>query len=219
MASSPTQQDAPQLLKWTHCQNCTKLLKLLSTHFICTYLRKFPFSPATRQILEKISPELIQQLNDVKSRVMASPRNLDVDSIVHVHASLQRERQSYWHLIIITTMHNYDHRNPLLLPTLLFIPQNITLFFYTQSSKPSYSYPITLLHTPPRNKLSNKHRSPKDRNFYDVLATSHLERLTLTASKTKRQYETASSLRTSAREHSNSAMLANSRPDNTSNRK
>jgi len=57
------------------------------------------------QILEKISPELIQQLNDVKSRVMASPRNLDVDSIVHVHhASLQRERQSYWHLIIITTV-------------------------------------------------------------------------------------------------------------------
>jgi len=57
------------------------------------------------QILEKISPELIQQLNYVKSRVMASPRNLDVDSIVHVHyASLQRERQSYWHLIIITTL-------------------------------------------------------------------------------------------------------------------
>jgi len=57
------------------------------------------------QILEKISPELIQQLNDVKSRVMASPRNLDIDSTVHVHhASLQQERQSYWHLIIITTV-------------------------------------------------------------------------------------------------------------------
>jgi hypothetical protein len=57
------------------------------------------------RILEKISLELIQQLNDVKSRVMASPRNLDVDSTVHVHhASLQQERQSYWHLIIITTV-------------------------------------------------------------------------------------------------------------------
>jgi len=94
-----------QLLKCTHCQNCTKLLKLLSTHFICTYLRKSPSSPTTRQILEKISPELIQQLNDVKPRVTASPRNLAVDSIVHVHhASLQQQRQSYWHLIIITTV-------------------------------------------------------------------------------------------------------------------
>jgi len=57
------------------------------------------------QILDKLSPELIQQLNDVKSRVMTSPRNLDVDSIVHVHhASLQQERQSYCHLIIIRTV-------------------------------------------------------------------------------------------------------------------
>jgi hypothetical protein len=57
------------------------------------------------QFLEKISAELIQQLNDVKSRVMASPRNLDIDSIVHVHhASLKQERQSDWHLIIITTV-------------------------------------------------------------------------------------------------------------------
>ena len=107
MASSPTQQDAPsQLLKCTHCQNCTKLLKLLSTHFICTYLRKISIVPDHEtQILEKISPELIQQLNDVKSRVMASPRNLDVDSVVHVHHnSLQQERQSYWHSIIITTV-------------------------------------------------------------------------------------------------------------------
>jgi len=56
-------------------------------------------------ILEKILPELIQQLNEIKSRVMASPSNLDVDSILHVHhASLQQERQSYWHLIIITTV-------------------------------------------------------------------------------------------------------------------
>ena len=169
MASSPTLQDAPsQLLKCTRCQNCTKLLKLLSTHFICTYLRKSPSSPTTTQILEKIS-ELIQQLNDVKSHVMASPRNLDVDSIVHVHhVSLQRERQSYWHLIIITTMHNYDHWNSLLLPTLLFIPQNITSFFYTQTSEPSHktsSYPITFLHTPSRKKRSNEHQSLKERNF------------------------------------------------------
>jgi len=54
------------------------------------------------QILGKLSPELIQQLDGVKSRVMASPRNLDVDNIVHVnHASLQQERQSHWNLIII----------------------------------------------------------------------------------------------------------------------
>jgi len=36
---------------------------------------------------------------------MASPRTLDVDSILHVHqTSLQRERQSYWHLLIVTTV-------------------------------------------------------------------------------------------------------------------
>jgi len=57
------------------------------------------------QILEKLSPELIQQLDGVKSRVMASPRNLDVDNIVHVHhVSLQQERQSYWNLIVIATV-------------------------------------------------------------------------------------------------------------------
>jgi len=110
-------------------------------------------------------------------------------------------------------MHNYDHRNPLLLPTLLFILQNITLFFYTQTSKPSYrtsSYPITFLHTPPRNKRSNKHRYPKKRNFYDIPpTTSQLEGITLNASKTKQHHETASSLQTSAREHSSSATLAN----------
>ena len=111
-------------------------------------------------------------------------------------------------------MHNYDYRNPLLLPTFLFITQNITLFFYTQTSKSSYttsSYSITLLHTPPRNKRSNKHRSTKERNFHDVLTTSHLEGLTLTASKMKRHHDTASSLQTSAREHRNSAHIANSR--------
>jgi len=54
------------------------------------------------QILEKLSPELIQQLDGVKSRVLASPRILDVDNIVHVHhVSL---RQSYWNLIVITTV-------------------------------------------------------------------------------------------------------------------
>ena len=57
------------------------------------------------QILDKLSPELIQQLDGVKSRVMASPRNLDVDNIVHVHhVSLQQERQSYWNLIVIATV-------------------------------------------------------------------------------------------------------------------
>jgi hypothetical protein len=57
------------------------------------------------QILEKISPELIQQLNDIKSPVMAPPRTLDLDSITRVHrTSLQRDQQTYWHLIIITTV-------------------------------------------------------------------------------------------------------------------
>ena len=88
--------------------------------------------------------------------------------------------------------------------------------------KPSYrtsSYPITFLHTPPRNKRSNKHRSPKERNFYDVLATTcQLEVITLNARKTKRCHETVSSLQTSAREYGNSATQAKF-PDNTSIRK
>jgi len=58
-----------------------------------------------KQILVKLSPKLIQQLDGVNSRVMATPRNLDVDKIVHArHVSLQQERQSYWNLIVITTV-------------------------------------------------------------------------------------------------------------------
>jgi hypothetical protein len=50
------------------------------------------------QILEQIPPEVTQHLDDVKSCVMASPRILDIDNIVHVHhASLQQQRQSYCH--------------------------------------------------------------------------------------------------------------------------
>jgi len=138
-----------------------KLLKLLSTHFICAYLRKSPSSPTTRQILEKISPELIQQLDDVKSRVMASPCNLDVDSIVHVHhASLQQERQSYWYLIIITTVCTITIIGILCFSLRSCLYRKILpLFFYIQTSKPSYrtsSYPITILHTPPEtNEATN----------------------------------------------------------------
>jgi hypothetical protein len=45
------------------------------------------------QILDKISPELIQQLNNVKSRVMAPPCTLNLDSITHVQrTSLQRDQ-------------------------------------------------------------------------------------------------------------------------------
>jgi hypothetical protein len=64
------------------------------------------FSNVTKhetQILEQIPPEVLQQLDYVKTRVMASPRNLDIDSIVHMHqASLQQDRQLYCHLIITT---------------------------------------------------------------------------------------------------------------------
>jgi hypothetical protein len=61
------------------------------------------------------------------------------------------------------SMHNYNHRNPLLLPTLLFIPQNTTLFSYTQTSIPrTSSYPIIFFHTPPSNKRSKRHRSSKN---------------------------------------------------------
>ena len=113
------------------------------------------------QILEKISPELIQQLNDVKSRVMASPRNLDIDSTVHVHhASLQQERQSYWHLIIITTVCTITIIGILCFSLRSCLYRKILpLFFYIQTSKPSYrtsSYPITILHTPPEtNEATN----------------------------------------------------------------
>ena len=139
------------------------------------------------QILEKLSPELIQQLDGIKSRVMASPRNLDVDNIVHVHhVSLQQERQSYWNLIVIATMHDYVHGNPLLLLTLSHIPSNITLLSYTQTPKTSHvtsSNPITI-HTQPRNKRSNQHWLAEERDFHNVfVTTSHLEGIILNASR------------------------------------
>jgi hypothetical protein len=80
--------------------------------------------------------------------------------------------------------HNYDNGNPLLFPRFLFIPQHPTFLIYTKTSKSSYrisSYPITFLRTPLRNERRIEHRSPKERNYLDVLATSQLEVLTLNA--------------------------------------
>ena len=83
-------------------------------------------------------------------------------------------------------MHDYVHRNPLLLLTLSHIPSNITLFSYTQTPKPSHGtsrYPITI-HTQHRNKRSSQHRFAKERDFHNVFAaTSHLEGITLNASR------------------------------------
>ena len=83
-------------------------------------------------------------------------------------------------------MHDYVHRNPLLLLTFSHIPSNITLFFYTQTPEPSYGtsrYPITI-HTQPRNKRSSQHWFAKERDFHNVLVTTnHLEGITLNASR------------------------------------
>jgi len=113
------------------------------------------------QILEKLSPELIQQLESVKSRVMASPRNLDVDNIVHVnHVSLQQERQSYWNLIVIATVCTITFIGTLCFSLRSHIYRKILPCFLTHKPpEPSYgtsSYPITI-HTQPRNKRSNQH--------------------------------------------------------------
>ena len=106
MASSPTIRDASsQLIKCTLYQNHETSENTLNTLHLYGPNKISIVTSHETEILEKISPELTQQLNYVKGRVMASPQKLDVDSILHVHhASLQRQRQSYWHLIIITTV-------------------------------------------------------------------------------------------------------------------
>ena len=55
------------------------------------------------RLLEETAP--VKQLDAVKSQDMASQRTLDGDSLLHAHYTfLHRERHSYWHLIITTTL-------------------------------------------------------------------------------------------------------------------
>jgi hypothetical protein len=87
------------------------------------------------QILEKLSPELIQQLDGVNSRIMASPRNLDADNIVQVHnVSLQQERQSNWNLIVIATVYTITFIGTLCFSLRSHIYRQILPCFPTQKS-------------------------------------------------------------------------------------
>ena len=57
------------------------------------------------RLLNEITTAPVKQLNAVKSQVMASQQTLDVDSLLHGHyTSPHRERQSYWHLVITTSL-------------------------------------------------------------------------------------------------------------------
>jgi hypothetical protein len=106
------------------------------------------------QILEKISSELIQQLEDVKSRVMTPPRTLDLDSITNVHrTSLQRDQQTLAHDNYCDYMRTYDCWNPFLFPPFLIIPQTFTMYFYTETFKPSHrttNYSLIFFYTTSR---------------------------------------------------------------------
>jgi len=170
MASLPTQQDAPSyLLKYKLPELHETSETTLNTPHLYVPEKISIVTNYGTQILEKISAELIQQLNDgVTSN--GTPTHLRrrydctrTPRFTAARAAVILAFDNYY-----DCMHNYDQRNPLLLPTFLFIPQHLNLLFYTQTSNPSYrtsSYPITFLHTPSRKKRSNEHQSLKERNF------------------------------------------------------
>jgi hypothetical protein len=169
-------------------------------------------------ILDKLSPEWTQNLNDVKSRIMASPRTLDVDSILHVHhTSLQRERQSYWHLIIVTTVCTAK-----IIGILCFFPRS----YLHRTFLPCYSTcklpePHTEFQVIP-SPSSTPHQEANDAmnidsqktNFYDIFVTgSQLEVQTLNAGERKQaspRHHPASEQCSEAHEFCNASKFPNS---------
>ena len=56
------------------------------------------------RLLDEIMTAPVKQINTVKSQVMASQQTLDIDSLMNAHYTLHREHQSYWHLVITTSL-------------------------------------------------------------------------------------------------------------------
>jgi len=57
------------------------------------------------RLLDEITTAPVKQLDAIQSQSMASQQSLDVDSLLHAHyTSLHRKRQSYWHLVITTSL-------------------------------------------------------------------------------------------------------------------
>ena len=56
-------------------------------------------------LLEKITPKEIQQMNEVRSRVITPSQTFDVDSLFHLRqVSLHQEQRTFWHLTVTNTV-------------------------------------------------------------------------------------------------------------------
>ena len=56
-------------------------------------------------LLEQITPREVQQIDEVRSRVITPSQTLDVDSLFHLRqVSLQQDQRTFWHLIVTTTV-------------------------------------------------------------------------------------------------------------------
>jgi len=56
-------------------------------------------------LLEQITPREVQQIDEVRSRVITPSQTFDVDSLFHLRqVSLHHEQRTVWHLIVTTTV-------------------------------------------------------------------------------------------------------------------
>ena len=57
------------------------------------------------RLLEQMTPKEIQQIDEVRPKVMAPSTTYDVDSLFKLRqVSFRQEQRTYWHLIITTTL-------------------------------------------------------------------------------------------------------------------
>jgi hypothetical protein len=141
MAPSPMLRDAlSQLIKCTRCQNITKLRKLLLTHFIVTYMRKSPSSPIMRRNFLKN----ITRVGSATEWCQITNSAVPTNSRYRLHSPRTPRFVTARAAVILAfdnyddCMHNYNHRNSLVLQAFLFTPQNRILLFHMQTSNPSY---------------------------------------------------------------------------------
>jgi len=56
-------------------------------------------------LLEQMTPREIQQIDEVRSKVMAPSQTYDVDSLLNLRqVSFRQEQRTYWHMILTTTV-------------------------------------------------------------------------------------------------------------------
>ena len=125
-------------------------------------------------LLEQIAPREIQQIDEVRSRVITPSQTFDVDSLFHLRqVSLHQEQRTFWHLIVTTTVCAlailgilcFSFTFPCtLLYTLLSLHKRHyrTQYCYFKNPSPEIPEPSQRTHLPRSDEL------PQDVNIYGL---------------------------------------------------